>query len=606
MDVSEMARGIGGLALPAGASVWVTDRNGTVLASQPPAAGRVGEAVPDDILARALREHGQVLSPLEMERDGWLLRAHPAGVDDAGQLWVAARMDRAVLAGEAGTRLLGILVLSIASFGLVALGVVLLSERYLWSPLQRLVSMARRVMRGDLAARSGQPPDRADEVGILASAMDTMAEALEARDLRQHEIEARLRALNANLDTAQRIALLGSWEANAPDGLLLSPEAARILGCSPLSPVVSIDALLARFEAADGARLRSALEAAMRDGSPFELELRLAGNLRQMLFRGETSVRDGGGPFIAYGTVQDVTERRRADDELQRAQARLLQADKLASIGELAAGLAHEINNPLGYVYSNLNTMAVYIETLLRLLDAVLNLERDGRLPPELARQLQELRAQTDFEYVGNDLLPVLDECREGLERVRKIVKDLRDFSRADQPADWAACDIHVPLERTLGILRSEFRQKAEVRREYGILPEVMCNEGQLQQVFMNLLVNAVQSIEQQGRITVRTGHSGDQVFVEIADNGCGIDPENLGNLFTPFFTTKRPGVGTGLGLSVSQTLVARHHGRIEAYSTVGEGSRFVVWLPVRQPEAGPELALPAVRAVASAPSMPS
>ena len=270
---------------------------------------------------------------------------------------------------------------------------------------------------------------------------------------------------------------------------------------------------------------------------------------------------------------------------IEEAREQLLQSEKLAAIGQLAAGVAHEINNPVGYVGSNIGTLKRYVEDLFGLLEAYWSAE--AALPePERAR-MEEARRRADLDFLREDVASLLAECEEGLGRVKKIVSDLRDFSRVDR-AEWQWADVHQGLDSTLNIVWNELKYKAEVRKEYGELPEIECMPSQLNQVFMNLLVNAAQAIEERGVITIRTGTDGKAwVWVEVEDTGKGIPPEHLRRIFEPFFTTKPVGKGTGLGLSLSYGIVERHGGRIDVRSEVGKGTVFRVWLPVTREDAG-------------------
>lgn len=289
-----------------------------------------------------------------------------------------------------------------------------------------------------------------------------------------------------------------------------------------------------------------------------------------------TPLRDTDGVITHYvATSKDVTERRRMDEQLQ-------QSEKLASIGQLAAGVAHEINNPVGYISSNIATLARYIDDMFRLLDAYEQAE--GELPAGQVRdQLQVLKTEVDLAYVRSDIRALLDESGEGVARVKKIVQDLKDFSRQED-AEWQLVDLHKGLESTLNIVHNEIKYKAEVVRQYGDLPLLECMPSQLNQVFMNLLVNAAHAIDEHGVIHVRTGVEKDWVWAEVEDDGKGISAEHLNRIFEPFFTTKPVGKGTGLGLSISYGIVQKHGGRIDVESQLGKGSRFRVWLPVRQP----------------------
>jgi signal transduction histidine kinase len=192
------------------------------------------------------------------------------------------------------------------------------------------------------------------------------------------------------------------------------------------------------------------------------------------------------------------------------------------------------------------------------------------------------MEGDLDLDYVRNDIMMLIDESIEGAMRVRQIVRDLRDFSRPSGE-EWALADLHAGLESTLNVVHNEIKYKANVIRDYGELPPVECNAAQLNQVFMNLLVNASQAIKEQGTITVRTACWGDIVTVSITDTGAGIAEEVIGRIFDPFFTTKPLGQGTGLGLSISHGIIEHHRGRIEVESHAGEGTTFTVTIPVRR-----------------------
>ncbi|AOJ11191.1 histidine kinase [Burkholderia mayonis] len=273
-------------------------------------------------------------------------------------------------------------------------------------------------------------------------------------------------------------------------------------------------------------------------------------------------------------------EQRRLIHQIEETHVQLLQSEKLASIGQLAAGVAHEINNPIGFVNANLNTLKGWVRGLLDVIamqEALTStLAADARAP------LAEVSRDVDLDYVRGDIMALIDESIDGAMRVRRIVCDLRDFSRPSGD-EWAFADLHAGLERTLNVVHNELKYKAEVVREYGGLPLVECNAAQLNQVFMNLLVNAAQSIEARGTITIRTTHDADSVSISIADTGVGIPDDVLGRIFDPFFTTKPVGRGTGLGLSISHGIVEHHGGRIDVESRVGRGTTFTITLPVRR-----------------------
>ncbi len=264
---------------------------------------------------------------------------------------------------------------------------------------------------------------------------------------------------------------------------------------------------------------------------------------------------------------------------LEEAHYQLLQSEKLASIGQLAAGVAHEINNPIGFVNSNLGSLKGYVADLLQLIDVLTLAAHQPDARPRAERLIRDL----DLKFLKEDVLLLLGECQEGIGRVRRIVQDLKDFSHVDH-GEWGVADLHKGLDSTLNIVNNEIRFKATVEKHYGDdVPPIACMGSQLNQVFMNLLLNAAQSIQDKGAISVSTGLDKDWVWVRIADTGCGIAPDNLKRIFDPFYTTKPVGQGTGLGLSLSYGIVQRHGGRIDVQSQINRGTTFTVWLPVQQ-----------------------
>ncbi|MHB1678424.1 MAG: ATP-binding protein [Sulfuriferula sp.] len=273
-------------------------------------------------------------------------------------------------------------------------------------------------------------------------------------------------------------------------------------------------------------------------------------------------------------------------EQLESAQGQLLQSEKMASVGQLAAGVAHEINNPIGYVYSNLNSLEKYVQEVFSLVD--IYAQAESQIMDEVLRsRIQAVKAQLDMDFLKEDLQALMRESKEGIVRVKKIVQDLKDFSHVDASEDWNFANIQAGMDSTLNIVNNEIKYKAEVIKEYGDIPDVECLISQLNQVFMNILVNAAHAIEERGVITVRMGQQNDnEVWIEIADTGQGIAPENIKRIFDPFFTTKPIGKGTGLGLSLSYGIVQKHHGRIEVRSELGKGSVFKIYLPVRRPGA--------------------
>lgn len=284
--------------------------------------------------------------------------------------------------------------------------------------------------------------------------------------------------------------------------------------------------------------------------------------------------------------TENLAAQRQLNKRLEEAHNQLLQSEKMASIGQLAAGVAHELNNPIGFVHSNLGTLESYLIDVMAILDAQDRMLSDPAAYPDPQASIARLKEEHDFNFVRQDIVQLLSESKDGLSRVRKIVQDLKNFSHVSEQ-EWQWADLHHGLDSTLNIVWNELKYKCKVVKEYGDLPKVHCLISQLNQVFMNLMVNAGHAIEDQGTITLRTSrHGEDKVCIEISDTGKGIAPEHLNRIFEPFFTTKPVGKGTGLGLSLAYGIIDKHHGRIEVDSKLGVGTTFRILIPIN-PEPG-------------------
>lgn len=276
--------------------------------------------------------------------------------------------------------------------------------------------------------------------------------------------------------------------------------------------------------------------------------------------------------------------------ELKRTQAQLIQSEKMSSLGQLVAGVAHEINNPVGFVSGNLDYAELYIKDLVAVVRSYQ--KHFSHCPPPLEHDLAEI----DLEFTLEDLTRLLQSMRVGCERIREIVVSLRSFSRLDE-AELKPVDLHAGIESTLLILQSRLKANADraeirIRRNYSELPQVECYAGQLNQVFMNILSNAIDALEEQAivaaadwqpTLTIQTEMNCSTLKIRIADNGTGVPEAIRSRLFDPFFTTKDIGKGTGLGLSISyQIVVDRHKGQLSCRSTLGEGAEFLIEIPAR------------------------
>jgi len=279
-----------------------------------------------------------------------------------------------------------------------------------------------------------------------------------------------------------------------------------------------------------------------------------------------------------------------AYQDLKETQSRIIQQEKMASIGQLAAGIAHEINNPTGFVSSNLQTLEDYQNGLFTLVEAYRNLIKDlketaatGEFSNTIAdrlAQIEDIEAQVDIDYIMEDTPGLIKESQEGTERIKKIVIDLKDFVHPGKQ-ELSYANINHNLDSTLNIVWNELKYKATVKKDYGDIPDVLCYPQQLNQVFMNILVNAAQAIEKQGEMRITTRPDNDHVEVKISDTGGGIPKENLSKIFDPFFTSKEVGKGTGLGLHVAYNIIEKHKGTIDVESKVGEGTTFTIKIPI-------------------------
>ena len=335
--------------------------------------------------------------------------------------------------------------------------------------------------------------------------------------------------------------------------------------------------------------------------TPYAIEYRLrmkTGEYRWLYTSGEAFGNPVDKPYRMTGAIIDITAGKQAKGEsteyheeiqelsarLKQAHDQLLQSERMAFIGQLATGVAHEINNPIGYLYSNLGTLEKYIQAVFSMIEDYEQAE--GAIADDGVRaRLRAARERLDIAFLKEDLRALMAESKEGIVHVKNIVRDLKDFSQVDAANEWYAADLHKGLDSILNIIYNEIKYKVEVVKEYGDIVAVECLPSQLNQVFMNLLVNAVQANGGRGTITVRTGKQDAEVWVEIADTGKGIAAEDLKRVFDPFYTTKPIGHGTGLGLSLSYGIVQKHRGRMEVQSEVGKGTTFRVWLPVQQPQ---------------------
>jgi len=459
--------------------------------------------------------------------------------------------------------------------------------------------------------------------GILVSLISIVIENAQLHSEQQHRIRMfahlheRNREANRKLEEAHNESLqarerldsiLGSLDnvvwSITPDTyatIYLNPAAEKLYGHSVADFVADPNLWFATVHPDDRERVGACMPDIMKKGV-LDIEYRIVrpnGEIRWIHDHVHAIFDNQGKALSLNGLGTDITLSRQAEiqlkkshdelqaaySKLQHAQSQLLQSEKLASIGQLAAGVAHEINNPIGYVYSNLGSLQKYLDELFKVVDAY---EKVEPLLTQHHAEMADLRAvkdKADLGFLKEDVTALMSESREGITRVKKIVQNLKDFSHAGSDEEWQWADLHKGLDSTLSIVWNEIKYKGDVIKAYGEIPEIECLPSQLNQVFMNLMVNAAHAIEERGTITIRTGAQGDRVWIEVSDTGKGIAPEHLGKIFDPFFTTKPVGTGTGLGLSVSYSIIQTHHGNINVASEVGKGTTFHIRLPVKQPK---------------------
>ena len=269
--------------------------------------------------------------------------------------------------------------------------------------------------------------------------------------------------------------------------------------------------------------------------------------------------------------------------ELEEAQDKLIQSEKMASIGQLAAGIAHEINNPIGFSLSNLNTLTDYLESIL-LLDKLVIKALPNMTDEGFSSQYQALRNDQDIDFIYEDIESLLADSVKGLNRVSAIVANLKKVSHSGD-LEKDSCDINELIDEALKVVWSELKYTMKVYKDFGTLPNLLCYGGEIIQVLMNLFLNASYACEDNGELNIRTYQTTinkDQwIIIKVQDNGKGMAPEVVKKIFDPFFTTKAVGVGTGLGLSVSFGIIDKHDGTIKVHSEEGKGTTFTILLPL-------------------------
>lgn len=423
---------------------------------------------------------------------------------------------------------------------------------------------------------------------------------------------------------------------NALEGILQTSEDGRFLSCNPATATIlgyaspselmeTVPTIAQLYVSPQRRRELYDLLRKKRDVKNFEVEMfRKDGSKQWVLISTRPIFNENDDILYVDGIIQDISERKRAEasilklheeleqrvidrtqelvtanlelkqvtrqlesaySELKATESRMLQQEKMASIGQLAAGVAHEINNPMGFIISNLNSLRRYMDKVTNFI--TLQSEVIDNMPVEagtltISEDLKEQKKALKIDYVLGDLNNLISESLDGAERVKKIVQELKSFSRINE-SDIAWADINEGLESTINMVWNELKYTTTVKKEYGNIPQTICNLGQLNQVFMNILVNAAHAIEILGEVTVHTSSDDNNIYVTITDTGTGIPADKLNRIFEPFYTTKEVGKGTGLGLSIAYDIIKKHNGEIRVESEVGKGTVFTIIVPIVQ-----------------------
>lgn len=508
--------------------------------------------------------------------------------------------------------------IGIAAIEIVFSSIILLLIGYwLTRHLTLLTEASQQVASGNLSPPPMSEGD--DDIGQMGKAFNTMSRviaervnelttaklAAEASEQVRYKSEERLKLALAGADMG-----LWDWEI-ITDRFTYSQEWTGLMGYDSGELDSGINARESLIHPEDLPVVRNTLQQHINGILPiYETEHRCrnrSGEWRWILDRGRVVEWDlDGNPTRLAGTNLDISDRKRAESKLRelnevlekRVQdevrknrekdAYMLHQDKMASVGQLAAGVAHEINNPMAFINSNLITMEGYVATIRHQFNHYRTMIRKY-CPDEDLQRIEIENTNQDIMFIMEDIGPLISESLEGAERVTRIVMDLKDFARTDDNSAKQT-DLNQCVKSTVNIVQNEIKYVADIDLKLGNIPMVFCSASQINQVIANLLINAAHSLHSRGTISVSTRQEGDLVLLKIADTGCGMTVDVLKRIFEPFFTTKEVGKGTGLGLTISYGIIKEHGGDIKVESKPGNGSIFTVSLPINgSKEAGHE-----------------
>jgi PAS domain S-box-containing protein len=509
------------------------------------------------------------------------------------------------------------LVITVFFIAIAILSTTILYKRFIQIPMNLLMIGIARFGRGELKEKI-QFQAR-DEFRLLAETINTMADNLSRTtssiDKLNMEIDERKKAK----EKLQQLLSLheATLEATA-DGIMVINLNGKIVTYNrKFLEMWRIPADLA--VTGDNAKLLAFVSNQMKDPQGFIAEAQRfytqpeddAYDLLEFkdgrVFERFSRPQKIHGKIVGYvRSFHDITNRIKAETEIKCAntrleqinkellgtQSQLMQSEKLASIGQLAAGVAHEMNNPIGFVASNFETLENYMAKFKKLISLYQELDEEVQKSTAMdlitkGQTIENTRKELKIDFILEDIHSLFDESKEGLSRVTKIIQSLRDFSRIDQVTDICEFDLNDGIRDTLTVAKNEIKYDCDIMTEFAELPPILCNPGQINQVILNIVVNAAQAIkaekrEEKGNIAIKTYRVDDFVLCEIADNGPGIPEEIITKVFDPFFTTKPVGKGTGLGLSISRDIIVKHKGQLKVDSTIGKGTKFTIKLPIQ------------------------
>ncbi len=499
------------------------------------------------------------------------------------------------------------ILVSVGSLLIIAGGVVV--SRDAIQPLDTIMRDMREFSSLELSFRV--TPETAklnNEMGALARNLQGLIETLQRTTVSKIHFESIIATANDAFISIDEGGSIQEW----------NPAAQRVFGWSrqeamgkPLAQTIvplqyreaHLKGLSRFIETGKGLVIGKTLDlhALHRDGHEFPAEITIWAVRRDKKYQFNAFIRDITERKKAHEALaereknlrQTLAELSSAHEEIKNTQNQLVQSEKLASIGHLAAGVAHEINNPVGFINNNMAILEQYIADYAKVLKITDQLKKsvvEENLveAKSIVEGINKLKEEINLDYIISDTPKLLEHNRKGIERIQKIVMDLRAFSREDRN-EMEHVKIEEVIEGILTIVDSEIKYKARLEKDYGDTPFIECSPPRLGQVFLNLIVNALHAIEGSGTITIKTYKRDEFVCVDVSDTGEGIEEKNLNKIFDPFFTTKPVGKGTGLGLSVSYEIIKKHGGDIKVQSKIGSGTTFTVILPLKQqPEAAP------------------